>query len=304
MVNKYNPSTSARLHRSIAYQQQGGDAMLIYKATNIVNGKIYIGQTVNTLKYRKDQHFRESKSGSRQNTYFHNAIIKYGENNFVFEIIDYADSIEELNNKEAYWISEYNSTDRNIGYNLDSGGKNCKKSESTKKKISECKLQMWQNDEIAKKCRAGLQKGVDAMKKKKGSSAVEFTCIECGKTLLIDRYMLKDRKFCSISCSTKYRNKHQIKESIAANNASRREKIRDFVIKWCKDNKHIVTNCNMNNVSTVYKPLSNVMKEMFDIHDFRTITLAVVGSNSNKKFATEMKKMLNDEENICRSGLN
>ena len=111
--------------------------LIIYKATNIIDGKAYIGQTINTLEYRRSQHFRETKSDKKKNTYFHNAIAKYGEENFVFEQIDSAENIDELNSKEQYWINFYNATDEKFGYNLDSGGKNCLKSDSTKQKIGE-----------------------------------------------------------------------------------------------------------------------------------------------------------------------
>ena len=85
--------------------------MIIYKATNLVNGKVYVGQTVNTLKYRKDQHWREAICPSRKNVHFHNALLKYGIDNFEFEIIDRARDVDELNKKEAYWIDYYKSTE-------------------------------------------------------------------------------------------------------------------------------------------------------------------------------------------------
>ena len=110
--------------------------MIIYKATNLVNGKVYVGQTVNTLKYRKDQHWREAICPSRKNVHFHNALLKYGIDNFEFEIIDRARDVDELNKKESYWIDYYNSTDSRYGYNKDSGGKSGGfKSQETKEKI-------------------------------------------------------------------------------------------------------------------------------------------------------------------------
>lgn len=60
--------------------------MNIYKITNKINGKIYIGQTINTPEYRMQQHFREARSVARTNYgIFHNAILEYGETNFSVE---------------------------------------------------------------------------------------------------------------------------------------------------------------------------------------------------------------------------
>lgn len=109
--------------------------MIIYKATNIINNKVYIGQTVNSLKHRKSQHERSYKYG--KNYLFPNAIHKYGKENFKWEIIDYASSIEELNEKENHYISLYDSTNPKKGYNLKCGGDNKFLSEDTKRKISE-----------------------------------------------------------------------------------------------------------------------------------------------------------------------
>lgn len=97
--------------------------MIIYKATNKVNGKVYIGQTTKTLKERMNSHKKDSL---RMNTYFYRAIRKYGWDNFEWEIIDEsATTIEELNRLEQYYIKLYDSFDnKQKGYNTQSGGKN------------------------------------------------------------------------------------------------------------------------------------------------------------------------------------
>lgn len=102
--------------------------MLIYKITNLINNKVYIGQTIRTLKQRFTQHCCRSDSivGS--------AIKKYGKENFSVEIIAETDNLEELNKMEVYYIKEFNSLSPN-GYNLDSGGNNKTMHEETKKKI-------------------------------------------------------------------------------------------------------------------------------------------------------------------------
>ena len=93
--------------------------MIIYKSTNKITEKIYIGQTTHTLDKRIKNHIKESKIES--NRPFMTSIKNYGIGNFVFEIIDSADNLNELNDKEIYWIDFYNSVSPN-GYNVTGGG--------------------------------------------------------------------------------------------------------------------------------------------------------------------------------------
>ena len=95
--------------------------MLIYKVENKINGKIYIGQTIRTLEKRKSDHINDTFKGS--SLPFHNAIKKYGQYNFGWKILEECNSIEELNEKEEYWIRKLNTISPN-GYNLRYGGKN------------------------------------------------------------------------------------------------------------------------------------------------------------------------------------
>jgi len=88
--------------------------MYIYKTTNTINGKIYVGQSQRPINESK-RYF-----GSGKLLIF--AIKKYGKNNFKKEIIDTATNIETLNDKERYWIKKLNSQNKNIGYNIDGGG--------------------------------------------------------------------------------------------------------------------------------------------------------------------------------------
>lgn len=90
----------------------------IYKLENIQNGKVYIGQTTKSLSERFQGHVSAAKSGS--NLKLSRAIRKYGEENFVIIEIDSAETKEELNLKEIYWIDFYDSL--NSGYNMTLGG--------------------------------------------------------------------------------------------------------------------------------------------------------------------------------------
>lgn len=107
--------------------------MVIYKATNKVNNKIYIGQTIMSIKARN----RTRKYGKSKFDY---AYKKYGEDGFNWEIIDTANSLEELNEKESYWIEKLDSTNPLTGYNLKGGGGNSFLTDEVKKKISEAQL--------------------------------------------------------------------------------------------------------------------------------------------------------------------
>lgn len=92
----------------------------IYRVTNIINNKLYIGFTSQPLTQRKYQHKSSSKY-LRRNNKFHNAIKKYGYDNFFWEIIyqskDYEHCLHEM---EPFFIKECNSY--NNGYNSTSGG--------------------------------------------------------------------------------------------------------------------------------------------------------------------------------------
>ena len=94
--------------------------MFIYKATSATTGKVYIGQTTQTLQERINQH-NSHAYGHQYNYHFHNAIRKYGAEDFTYEIIeDGIKSAEMLNERERYWISYYNSY--YDGYNSTMGG--------------------------------------------------------------------------------------------------------------------------------------------------------------------------------------
>ena len=91
----------------------------IYKYTNLINGKSYIGQSVNIVKRRSNH--ENTNNRKLEKSYFHRAIDKYGINNFSFEILEEC-SKDELNEKEIYYIKKYNTFDRNNGYNRTIGG--------------------------------------------------------------------------------------------------------------------------------------------------------------------------------------
>lgn len=96
--------------------------MFIYKITNLINNNIYIGQTIQSNpKMRWYSHLADARSMKRKG-YLQNSINKHGPENFHWEIIDQAISLEELNQKEAEWLAHYKKT--NKVYNLREAGGN------------------------------------------------------------------------------------------------------------------------------------------------------------------------------------
>ena len=90
----------------------------VYCAVNLINNKMYIGKTTNDLPKRIKGHCQKSN----KQTYFKRSIMKYEIENFSWSIISYANTLQELDNKEIKLIKKYNTTDSNYGYNLTIGG--------------------------------------------------------------------------------------------------------------------------------------------------------------------------------------
>lgn len=92
--------------------------MYIYKIVNKVNGKIYVGQTTETIEQRFKRHMGYQKD--EHDTKFYRAVRKYGVDNFYIEVIEEVEDREQLNAREEYWIRELDTV--NSGYNSYYGG--------------------------------------------------------------------------------------------------------------------------------------------------------------------------------------
>ena len=90
----------------------------IYIIKNKVNDKVYIGQTIREVEERFKQHMKPSNSKYHYKIY--QAIFEIGKENFYYEILEECIPINELNNREIYWIAYYDSYKN--GYNSNRGG--------------------------------------------------------------------------------------------------------------------------------------------------------------------------------------
>lgn len=88
----------------------------IYKITCTANDKIYIGSSVN-LKRRFQNHKTALSRGDHSNCHLQSAWGKYGADAFIFEVLEYI-SVESLLEREQYWLDQFRSYDRMIGFNI------------------------------------------------------------------------------------------------------------------------------------------------------------------------------------------
>lgn len=144
----------------------------VYRATNEINGKIYIGMTTKTLEYRRKKHIEKNKNNQ---THFKRALRKYGNDNFTWQILFSSKKKKELIDKEIFYIKKYDTF--NNGYNMTLGGEGLfgfSFNEESKMKMSETHKKraaadpeysersrrilkkMWKNEEYAKKMKKGF----------------------------------------------------------------------------------------------------------------------------------------------------
>lgn len=95
----------------------------IYKIENLVNGKVYIGQTKRGPNVRWHQHIHSMnyKSGENYNNHLYSSMRKYGLDNFDFSILDEVED-DHLDSTEKFWIEKYKSNNIDFGYNVTGGG--------------------------------------------------------------------------------------------------------------------------------------------------------------------------------------
>lgn len=117
----------------------------VYKITNHVNGKIYIGKSRHSAKTsRWKKHLdvaQRNKPNESSFSYLHRCINAHGKDNFVFEILDSFENESDAYDKESELISHFKSNNSEFGMNLNSGGRRAfTQAESTKKLIAKKRM--------------------------------------------------------------------------------------------------------------------------------------------------------------------
>lgn len=130
----------------------------IYKIVCSITNRIYIGQSID-IEQRKSSHFSLLRRGAHPNCYLQRSFKKYGETSFYFEILEECEEAL-LDNKELFWITRFQTTNRRKGFNLckpDGVGK-YRHSIVTRQKMSKSKLGCTISCEIREKIRKTLKK--------------------------------------------------------------------------------------------------------------------------------------------------
>lgn len=121
---------------------------IIYKITNLINNKLYVGKTEQTLRKRWLEHVQEARRYKKcgnlfYKTRFYPAMVKYGFNNFKIELVEQVAENDNIDDREKYWISKLQTQNPDIGYNIADGGmggalfKGHKHSAQSKEKMSQ-----------------------------------------------------------------------------------------------------------------------------------------------------------------------
>ena len=159
---------------------------LIYKVTNTINNKVYIGQTIQDVNKRWYDHVSQAKSCKKPG-YFQRAILKYGRNAFSVTILEKDIPKEKLDEQEVYYIKKFDSYSK--GYNSTIGGQKLSTSKAFYVPTAEHRANMskakkgkplnWSKESLE----AVRQAKLGAKHPNYGKSHIRVSCIYCKKNV-------------------------------------------------------------------------------------------------------------------------
>ncbi|MCK9154670.1 MAG: GIY-YIG nuclease family protein [Paludibacteraceae bacterium] len=189
----------------------------VYLATNLVNGKKYVGITSKTIEKRWIAHKRASNLTNPSRCIFHKAIKKYGFENFLFEEIDHFDTEKEGQDKEINYISEL-KTFFPEGYNMTKGGEGISghrfnQTEDTKLKISRAMSGVKKSESTRAKMKVAQQK-IAPLKRGRVVSTETKRKISLGLSKSNKNYAFTQTKEFRKKISQSLKGKKQTKEAV------------------------------------------------------------------------------------------
>lgn len=234
---------------------------IIYRVTNLINGKVYIGQTRQGLSIRKAHHIRDHNNKSHESIVLYKAFRKYGLESFKWEAIDTAADVAELNNKEIEWIAIHEAN-KGKGYNMTAGGqgvKNYKVTEEGVQRRVSVLNRMWANGH-AETMLSGENHPRASLTNAQVREAVELLIRED----ITDEYVsvnlgLKRHFISSLKTGESFKNiiTDEERNLMKARKIGQTKRMRDFTESEVLEMKNLLLNSDMK-TGDIYK--------MFDIH--------------------------------------
>ena len=189
---------------------------IVYCARNKTNGKIYIGKTMKTLKWRREKH--EGMAGSSK-YHFHMALRKHGKDAFTWSILDTCDDEDVLSDLEREYIDLFSASISGVGYNKTHGGDGMSANFETRQKISKGNSGKVRTEEMNRrtserqKARFAISPApwfgkIRSQETRKRISETkiarrkeyEYVCMTCGMRFISNS---QKSKYCSGSCKAK-----------------------------------------------------------------------------------------------------
>lgn len=162
-----------KLHKHRDFGRSG-----IYCIRNIVNNKVYIGKAKCIYRRIKDHITRLNTRNKDENIHLINSWHKYGRDKFEYLVLEYLNLEEEMKLREIFWMKQFNSLNREKGYNLrEDSSTSLIVSNETRKKLSEAQKKRFQDPKERKKCSHGYwSKNRERMSKiKKENPTIKYS---------------------------------------------------------------------------------------------------------------------------------
>ncbi len=238
---------------------------VIYKITNKLNGRNYVGQTTKSIKERFNQHANNKKS------HIGRAIIKYGVKKFSIEVLEDCETQEQLNEREIFWIAKINCKHPN-GYNQTDGGEGTLGFSHTTE---------------TRKLQAELRKGFRHTKKTKAKMSIDRRRKSPYKNLIneIEKLQLSYKELAKLLnlCPTSVSYKLIGKYNFTDKNKAKLEKFFGIPIEYLLQHDEFLVTLPKKNFQTPFKNLLDLItKQNFSYCDLAKILGVSVSSVSLK----------------------
>lgn len=268
----------------------------IYKITNTINNKAYVGVTATTVKSRWNRHCSDAQH-NRDNQAIHAAMRKYGKDKFKIEILEQHDDVDHaFNVLEPRYIQEHNTLGEN-GYNMTQGGEGWLNMRHRPESIEKMRLRKTgkRATDQAKKNMSTARKG--CVPWNKGKKCPQISAAKSGK-------LLSDQHRQSLSESHRGKKKNnQTKQKISDKNSNRHRLI-DTSTGEIYEIKNLRQFCKKNNLGIGNLLYDGKTKNFKMLESYKSIkTYNIKHIDSDQTHTTQNLKQFCKNHNVSNAGL-